>query len=106
MRHYGRLKMTKVLLTYRGYWVTGYANPKAARNLLARNVYQLIIARIHNQEENLFSFTRSLRSEGNYALIIFMGERAYEEAIRRRLTGLDECLLRPYTGAGLDLVLE
>ncbi len=96
----------RLFLTYKGYWVTSCSSTKAARDLLARNVYQLIIAGIHHQEENLFDFTRSLRTGGNYAPVIFMGERAYEEDIRRRLSGLDEYLLRPYTGAALDLVLE
>jgi DNA-binding response OmpR family regulator len=76
-----------LFLTHRSYQVTACSNLRAARDLLARNVFQLIVAGIQRLAENVFDFSRSLRIEGNYAPVIFMGKRASEDEIRGRMTG-------------------
>ena len=68
----------KLMLTYKGFNVTYCSNINHAKNLLAKTNFQLIIADIHRQQNNMFDFVKSLRTKGHYIPVVYIGERSYE----------------------------
>lgn len=85
----------KLMLAYKGFNVTSCSNIYHAKNLLQKHNFQIMIIDIHLQAENMFDFTRSLRTSGIYIPVVYLGERAYEDEIKRKLTGLDDYVLKP-----------
>lgn len=91
------LLSTKLMLTYKGFNVTTVSSLMAARNYLAKKNFQIIIAGIHRQQENMFEFVKSLRNVGNYIPVIYLGERVYQFEMKNKLSGLDDFILKPFT---------
>lgn len=87
----------KLMLTYKGFNVTTASSVISARNYLNKKNFQLIIAGIHRQQQNMFDFVKSLRTVGNYIPVIYLGERAYELEMKTKLSGLDDFVLKPFT---------
>lgn len=95
----------KLMLTYKGFNVTTCSTVFNAKNHLAKRNYQIIMAGIHKQNENMFEFIKSLRTVGNYIPVIFLGERCYEAEIKTKMSGLDDYLLKPFNYSTLTGVL-
>lgn len=96
----------KLMLTYKGFNVTYCSNINHAKNLLAKTNFQLIIADIHRQQNNMFDFVKSLRTNGHYIPVVYIGERSYELELKRKATGLDDFVLKPFTLDTLSNVLR
>jgi DNA-binding response OmpR family regulator len=87
----------KLMLTYKGFNVTTASSVINAKNYLAKKSFQIIIAGIHRQDENMFEFVKSLRTVGNYVPVIYLGDRVYELEMKKKLSGLDDFITKPFT---------
>lgn len=85
----------RCLLMTRGFTVTVCSTMKEARKLLIEARFQLILIDVHHQDENAFEFVRSLRNNGSFLPVLYIGERSYQDALIMGTTGLDEFLLKP-----------
>lgn len=95
-----------LMLVYKGFKVTSCASVEKARNSLAKNHYQIIIAGIHHQRENMFEFTKSLRMSGVYVPVVYLAERAYQEEVTMKMSGLDECIMKPFNFSHLMEIMR
>jgi DNA-binding response OmpR family regulator len=85
----------RCLLLTRGFTVTVCSSMKEARKILSEARFQMIVIDIHHQDENAFEFSKSLRNNGTFLPVLFIGERSYQDALLLGTTGLDEFLLKP-----------
>ena len=85
----------RCLLMTRGFTVTVASNMANAKKLLSEAHFQIVLIDIHNQDENAFQFVRTLRNNGSFLPVLYIGERSYQDALLVGTTGLDEFILKP-----------
>ncbi len=85
----------RCLLMTRGFTVTVASTMADAKKILGEARFQLILIDIHRQDENAFDFVKTLRNNGSFLPVLYIGERSYQDALLMGTTGLDEFLLKP-----------
>lgn len=92
-----KLQMTlQGCLTLNGWSVTRCSDMARARTTLQNDTFTLILLHIHKQQENSFSFVKSLRINGYFTPVLYLGERSYQEVLKRDCSGLDTWALLPF----------
>ncbi len=85
----------RCLLMTKGFTVTVTGSMAEARKLLGEAHFHVMLIDIHRQDDNAFDFVKSLRNNGSFLPVLYIGERSYQDALLMGTTGLDEFLLKP-----------